>query len=182
MKLSESQFIWPNIWVCSLVLQDLNEAILISIHLTKDLSLFTCSRGIIWSFLNLNSFDQIFEFVHLFTCSLVHLITCSLVLKDLNEAIRISIHLTKDLSLFTCSLVFEELYEAFWNSIHLTKYLSLFTCSHVHLFSRIWVCSLVHLYSRNYMKLSETQFIWPNIWVCSLVHMFTCSRGFEWSY
>ena len=57
MKLSESQFIWLSIWVCSLfspcslVLDDMNEAFWNSIHLTKYLSLFTlftlftCSRG-----------------------------------------------------------------------------------------------------------------------------------------
>ena len=57
MKLSESQFFWLIIWVCSLfspcsfVLDDMNEAFWNSIHLTKYLSLFTlftlftCSRG-----------------------------------------------------------------------------------------------------------------------------------------
>ena len=68
MKVSESQFIWPSIWVCSLcspcslVLEDLNKALWISIHLTKYLSLFTlftlftCSQGFQWSFLNLDLF------------------------------------------------------------------------------------------------------------------------------
>ena len=145
MKLCESQFIWLSIWVCSLcspcslVLDDLNEALWNSIHLTKYLSLFTlfalftCFQGFEWSSMNLNSFDQVFEFVHF-----VHL---------------------------------------------------------VHLFSRIW------------MKLYESQFIWPSIWVCSLcslvlqdlnealwisnsfdkifvfvyfIHLFTSSQGFEW--
>ena len=69
MMLSESQLIWQSIWVCplcstcSLVHKDFNEAFWISIYLAKYLSLFTlftlftCSKGFQWSFLNLNSFD-----------------------------------------------------------------------------------------------------------------------------
>ena len=143
MKLCESQFIWLTIWVCSLcspcslVHKDFNEAFCISIHLAKYLSLFTlftlftCSWWFEWSFLNLNSFDQVFEpvhFVHLFSriwmkfcesqfiwqsiwiCSLCS--PCSLVLENLNEAFWISIHFTKHLRLFTCSLVLSDLNEA----------------------------------------------------------------------
>ena len=100
MWLYESPFIWQTIWVCSpcsLVLEDLNEAFWISIHLTKYLSLFPCSHVLedliegfwisihltnylslltftlvlgIWMWLyESNSFDKVLEFVHLFTCS-----------------------------------------------------------------------------------------------------------------
>ena len=81
--LSESQFIWLGIWVCSLcspcslVLENLNAAVWISIHFTKYFclftlfTLFTCSQGFEIECLNLNSFDQVFEFVHF--VHLVHL-------------------------------------------------------------------------------------------------------------
>ena len=112
MKLYESQFIWPSFWVCSLcslVLQDLNEALWISNHLSKYLSLFT-------------------------------LFTCSFVLKDLNEALWISIYLTNYLSfftlftLFTCSQGFE------WSFLKLNSFDQVFEPVHfvhlVYLFSR----------------------------------------------
>ena len=161
MKLSESQFVWPSIWVCSLcspclfVLDDLNETFWILIHLTKYLSLFTlftlftCSQGFEWSSMNLNSFDQVFEFahfVHLFSriwmklyesqiicqniwvcslCSLVHLF--SRIWMKLCESQFIWLTTWVCLLCSHCSLVHKDFNEAFWISIHLTKYLSLFT-------------------------------------------------------
>ena len=68
-RLSEYQFIWLGIWVCSLcshcslVLEDLYEAVWISIHFKKYFclfilfTLFTCSQGFERGCLNLNSFD-----------------------------------------------------------------------------------------------------------------------------
>ena len=176
MKLCESQFICLTTWVCSLcspcslVHKDFNEAFWISIHLTKYLSLFT-------------------------------LFTCSLVLKDLNEALWISIHLTNYLSLFTLFTLFTCSQGFQWSFLNLNSFGEVFEFVHfVH---------LVHLFLMIWMKLSESQFIWPSIWVsslcspCSLVlddlnealwisihltnylclfTLFTHSRGFEWRF
>jgi hypothetical protein len=144
MKLSESHFIWLSIWVCSLcspcslVLEDLDEALWISINLTEYLSLFsfftlfTRSWGFGWGSLNLNSFDWVFEFVHF-----VHLV--NLFLRNWmrlfeSQFIWLSIWVCSLCS--PCSLVLEDFDEALWISINLTEYLSLFTL--FTLFTRSW--------------------------------------------
>ena len=131
----------------------------------------------------------------IWVCSL-----CSLFLKNLNEALWISIHLTKYLSLFTLFTLFTCSWWFEWSSLKLNSFDQVFESVH-------FVC-LVHLFSRIWMKLYESQFIWPSIWVCSLcslvlkdlnealwisnsfdkifvfvyfIHLFTNSQGFEWS-
>ena len=135
MRLSDSQFILQGIFVCSLcspcslVLKDLKEAVWISIHLIRYLSLFTlftlftCSWGFKCSCLNLNSFYKVFLFVHF--VHLVHLF--SRIWKRLSEYQFIWLGIWVCSLCSPCSFVLEDLNEAVWISLHVTKYWSLFT-------------------------------------------------------
>ena len=135
MRLSESQFILQSIFLCSLcspsslVLENLKEVAWISIHLIRYLSLvtlftlFTCSWGFKWGFLNLNSFYKVFFFVHF--VHLVHLF--SRIWKRLPESQFIWLGIWVWSLCSHCSLVLKDLNEAFWISIHFTKYFCLFT-------------------------------------------------------
>ena len=68
----------------------------------------------VWLSIWVCSLCSLVHFVHLFT-----LFTCSLVLKDLNEALWISIHLTNYLSLFTL-FTFSQEFE--WSSVNLNSF------------------------------------------------------------
>ena len=118
-RLSEYQFIWLGIWVCSLcslVLEYLKEAAWISIHLIRYLSLFTlftlftCSWEFKCSCLNLNSFYKVFFFVHF--VHLVHLF--SRIWKRLPESQFIWLGIWVWSLCSHCSLVLKDLNEAFW--------------------------------------------------------------------
>ena len=174
MRLSESQFILQSIFVCSLcppcslVLKDLKEAVWISIHLIRYLSLFTlftlftCSWGFKCRCLNLHYVLKVFLFVHL--GHLVHLFSRIWKRPPESQFIWLGIWVCSLCS--HCSLVLEDLYEAVWISIHFKKYFCLFI-----LFT-LFTCS--QGFERGCLNL--TQFIWLGIWVCSL-----CSLCSPWS-
>ena len=156
------------LFTCSLVLKDLNEALWISNNLTNYLSLFTlftlftCSQGFQWSFLNLNSFGEVFEFVHL-----VHLFMMIWIKLSESQFIWLSIWVCTLFS--TCPLVLDDMNEVFWNSIHLTKYLSLLT-----LFT-LFICSW--RFEWRSMNLNSFDQVFEFV---HFVHLFTCFQEFEW--